>query len=188
MSDLQALTLYFLAVFTAGSALIFPYFIEHVSITQYFSEAIVYATGIYLILLAVYIRRFWGANAPQPPAPVAPFPHVEAFSRSAFQVAAMILFFLCDEPLKSITSASVPAICIVSYLHLLILLAILRVKNDYGVSDGLLAASFALLYPLATTWTAKVALFIGAVILSGLKNLQFRETANQNPNPNPPIP
>ncbi|CAA7027716.1 unnamed protein product [Microthlaspi erraticum] len=119
---------------------------------------------------------------------IAHFTHIEAFPRSSFQVGAMIFFFLCDEPLKSITSAYIPTICIASYVHLLILLAILRLKNNFGVCDRLLAASFALLYPLATTWLAKLALFIGGVIFTGLKNLQFREIANPSPNPNPAIP
>lgn len=188
VNQLGGRSLELLAVATVGTGL---YLFSASKVTASL-ETIYMVYGIALLYLAWiswYIRYKRNAN-PTPPAPIE-FVNLHTFFRSIKTVGALIFFFACDEPIKSVRHVYIAMICICAFIHILVILAIFRRRDDYGVSDGLLAAAFALLFPLCDTIWRQIYLGLGTVFFVGLRNLQLQSpTLNPQTLPvsAPPVP
>lgn len=172
VNELRGGSLQFLAIVTVVSG------ISLFSSSKITSEAddtiyVVYVIGLlYLAVISWYIQ-YKRTAVPIPPAPVE-FPNLRRFILSVNYVACLAFFFTYDEPIKSLRNEYIPWICISAYVHILVVLAIFRLRDDYGFSDGFLAAAYTLLFPMCSTNSFKIYLTLCTFFLFGIRNLQLR--------------
>ncbi|KAG7572854.1 hypothetical protein ISN44_As09g012030 [Arabidopsis suecica] len=175
VARLDARSLVTLAIVTASLGLKFLMNLQMASVKDN-SQIILIVATVYLIGISLFIWRFRRREMlNQPPQPQTPsqIPNILVFLKSGYPVTALAFFTALDDPLKSIQSLYVPGICLCCYFHILVILAVLRRKEDYGISDGCLGAAYALLFSMTDSNLVRLVLIIPTIVLSGLRNLQF---------------
>lgn len=95
--------------------------------------------AFYTVAVSVFIIMHRQSH-PSPPPPPQPhqspppppeFPNLKIFCKGVYPSLALAFFICIDDPLKSIETLSVPGICLCCYLHILVILAALRRRDDY---------------------------------------------------------
>lgn len=94
-----------------------------------------------------------------------------AMRKEAGKVLALTLFTVLDAILKEKNSLWVVLFCTSFFLHLLHLMVLFGIKEDYDFAGGFLAASFGLLYETCTTWWNVIQLFVATAIMACYKGI-----------------
>lgn len=175
---LRVRTLVIMAIITVilGFTLVLNLGTEFVSTN---SDAVIGLGVLYTVAISAFII-IYRQNNPHPPQqlqlqppPPPDYRNLKIFAKSIPPVLALGFFVAIDDPLKAIKNTSVPAICLCCYIHILVILATLRRRDDYGITDGCIAASYGLLYTNTDSFWIRFTLILPVILLIGLRNLQF---------------